>query len=108
MGYCVGNIVGPQTFKSKQAPKYTGGVVAMLVCYGAALFLIALYRLASNVGQDRDEQSMGQLTSQYLVLLNRRKVKKRTECETSHGVVGLLDEWQDQTDLENPRFIYEL
>jgi hypothetical protein len=25
IGYCVGNIVGPQTFKAKQAPQYTGG-----------------------------------------------------------------------------------
>lgn len=49
MGYCVGNIVGPQTFQAKQAPKYTAGVVAMLTCYGCALLLIFVYRLVCGL-----------------------------------------------------------
>ena len=35
IGYAVGNLIGPQTFRENQAPAYTGGVVAMLVSYWA-------------------------------------------------------------------------
>lgn len=37
-----GNLVGPQSFKAEQAPKYTSGVAAMLSCYAVALVLIAV------------------------------------------------------------------
>lgn len=43
IGYSVGNIIGPQTFRSDQAPQYTGGTVAMLVCYVTAMSLAGLY-----------------------------------------------------------------
>ncbi|TXT15863.1 hypothetical protein VHUM_00366 [Vanrija humicola] len=90
MGYCVGNIVGPQTFQAKQAPKYTAGVVAMLTCYGCALLLIFVYRV-------------------HLVYLNRQKAKQLEAHERDNGTeVDLLDEWQDLTDSANPRFVYEL
>ncbi|WOO77448.1 putative transporter [Vanrija pseudolonga] len=90
MGYCVGNIVGPQTFQAKQAPKYTAGVVAMLTCYGCALLLISVYRV-------------------YLVYLNSQKAKQLEAHERENGTeVDLLDEWQDLTDGANPRFVYEL
>lgn len=43
IGYAVGNLIGPQTFRSEQAPAYTGGVVAMLVCYCVCIGLMAIY-----------------------------------------------------------------
>ncbi|KAI9639879.1 MFS transporter [Dioszegia hungarica] len=88
IGYSVGNIVGPLTFTTDQAPKYTGGVIAMLVCYCAAIFLILAYRFLiqySNRQRERTRQGLGDLDSN-----------------------DLLAEWQDQTDFKNPRFVYEL
>ncbi|OCF32114.1 allantoate permease [Kwoniella heveanensis BCC8398] len=90
-GYSVGNIVGPQTFRANQAPKYTGGVIAMLVCYGAALLLIFVYR-------------------SYLVYLNRVQARKleQSEADAHASENDLLAEWHDRTDRQNPRFVYEL
>ena len=45
IGYAVGNLIGPQTFRASQAPAYTGGVIAMLCCYCACIGLICLYWL---------------------------------------------------------------
>lgn len=56
IGYSVGNIVGPLTFTSDQAPRYTGGVIAMLTCYCIALFLILIYRYVSAFGSLRNFQ----------------------------------------------------
>ncbi|KAK4947981.1 hypothetical protein LTR10_013034 [Elasticomyces elasticus] len=39
VAYAIGNIIGPQTFIANQAPKYTGGIVAMLVCYCVCICL---------------------------------------------------------------------
>jgi ACS family allantoate permease-like MFS transporter len=44
IGYCVGNLIGPQAFKANEAPKYTSGVAAMLSCYAISLVLIGLVR----------------------------------------------------------------
>jgi MFS family permease len=43
IGYAVGNLIGPQTFRASQAPAYTGGVIAMLVCYCVCIGLMAVY-----------------------------------------------------------------
>ncbi|KAF4634635.1 hypothetical protein G7Y89_g3470 [Cudoniella acicularis] len=38
VSWAAGNIIGPQTFLAYQAPAYTGGTVAMIVCYVVAIF----------------------------------------------------------------------
>lgn len=43
IGYAVGNLIGPQTFRANQAPAYTGGVIAMLICYCVCIGLMAVY-----------------------------------------------------------------
>ncbi|KAL1875476.1 hypothetical protein Daus18300_003215 [Diaporthe australafricana] len=43
IGYAAGNLIGPQTFISKDAPKYTSGVIAMLVSYCVSIALLLLY-----------------------------------------------------------------
>ncbi|KAL1962752.1 hypothetical protein VTN77DRAFT_9206 [Rasamsonia byssochlamydoides] len=45
IGYAVGNLIGPQTFRASQAPTYTGGFVAMLVCYCVCIGLMVVYWL---------------------------------------------------------------
>lgn len=38
-----GNLIGPQTFRASQAPAYTGGFIAMLICYCICVALMGLY-----------------------------------------------------------------
>ena len=37
MSYCVGNIIGPQTFRPKDAPQYVPAEITIIVCYCACL-----------------------------------------------------------------------
>ncbi|KAI2817881.1 hypothetical protein CBS115989_5617 [Aspergillus niger] len=43
IGYALGNLIGPQTFRASQAPAYTGGFIAMLICYCICVALTGLY-----------------------------------------------------------------
>tara|TARA_R110002060_G_scaffold38628_2_gene49896 strand:+ start:906 stop:1184 length:279 start_codon:yes stop_codon:yes gene_type:complete len=43
IGYAVGNLIGPQTFRASQAPEYIGGFTAMIVCYCVCIGLMGLY-----------------------------------------------------------------
>lgn len=43
LGYCAGAIIGPQTFRDSQAPRYTGGFAAMSSAYVACMALMAVY-----------------------------------------------------------------
>ncbi|KAL2828005.1 major facilitator superfamily domain-containing protein [Aspergillus cavernicola] len=54
ISYYMGNIVGPFGFKSSEAPKYTSGIVTMLVAYCVEVVLLLVYAL-------------------YMILLNKRK-----------------------------------
>ncbi|ORY63838.1 major facilitator superfamily domain-containing protein [Pseudomassariella vexata] len=55
VGYAAGNLIGPQTFRANQAPKYTSGVVVMLVCYCVCMLLLGLYWfIATQENKRRD------------------------------------------------------
>ena len=89
MGYLTGNLIGPQTFKANQAPKYSGGIVAMLVGYCCAIGMISLYYL-------------------NLRRLRAQKAKKMAARAPTMEGDELLDEWHDLTDFENDKFQYQL
>jgi ACS family allantoate permease-like MFS transporter len=57
IGYATGNLIGPQTFLSNQAPKYTGAVIAMLTCYCVCiLIMLAYFALGTWENKQRDRQ----------------------------------------------------
>lgn len=88
VGYCAGNLVGPQTFRASQAPEYVGGEIAIVVCYIASLILIALI---------------------YYSYWRENKRRDRLQAE---GLLQAPDfenfEFADLTDKENPNFRYAL
>lgn len=59
IGYAAGNLIGPQTFISSQAPKYTGGVIAMLVSYCASILLLLLYFVVVSAENKRRDKKYG-------------------------------------------------
>lgn len=79
VSWAVGNIIGPQTFRADQAPAYTGGTVAMIVCYIVAIVLILAY---------------GALCYQS----NRKRAEEIA--------VGSDQDWLDLSDKENMSFMY--
>ncbi|TGJ83374.1 hypothetical protein E0Z10_g5406 [Xylaria hypoxylon] len=55
IGYCVGNIIGPQTFLETEAPYYRSAYIAMLVGYTVKLtsvIVLYIYMWRSNVARD--------------------------------------------------------
>ncbi|KAK2033158.1 major facilitator superfamily transporter [Colletotrichum zoysiae] len=86
VGYCVGNMVGSQIFRAKDAPKYTPGTIGCAICFGLEFALILTWRwvlVRRNKKRDADMAADG-LTAEE----RARRGKEYGE--------------QDYTDFENP------
>ncbi|SCW02225.1 LAFE_0F01728g1_1 [Lachancea fermentati] len=85
IGYCVGNLIGPQTFVSKEEPHYRSAKIAIVVCFVVCLFLtIAVY------------------------LINLRANRLRDEKDEKLDPSFINSEFADLTDFENPEFRYAI
>jgi len=84
IGYCIGNIIGPQTFQAKDAPRYVPAEIVILVSWAVCLVdLAAIYA--------------------YCKWQN----KKKAELRAQPGYVKLENqEFLDLTDRENLEFVY--
>jgi MFS transporter, ACS family, allantoate permease len=86
IGYCVGNIIGPQTFRPKDAPRYVSAEITIICCWGVCLLDLA-----------------------FMYLLYRRRNSKKATIRAEPGYTKLENqEWLDLTDKENPEFTYAL
>ncbi|SCU82130.1 LAMI_0B09054g1_1 [Lachancea mirantina] len=88
VGYCVGNIIGPQSFRANQAPNYAGAKIAMLISFCAADVCVALMHW-----------------------LNKRDNKIRDDMKAAQGSDYQEPEYlefADLTDKQNPAFRYSL
>lgn len=84
VGYCVGNLIGPQTFIESQAPSYSGAKIAIVVCYCISLILL------------------------ILIFLNyKRENRKRDRLGIQETHIQNV-EFADLTDKENPNFRYSI
>ncbi|TAQ84342.1 hypothetical protein B7494_g7343 [Chlorociboria aeruginascens] len=91
-GYCVGNIIGPQTFITKEAPGYHSAYIAMLVGYSVKLgMVVVLYIYMYRINKSRDAQHAA-----------RGDLSEEEEKEAIEK--GMLD----MTELDNPGFRYIL
>lgn len=55
IGYCIGNIIGPQTFQAADAPDYTPAKIAMVICFALCMFILLLIRfIAVRENKRRD------------------------------------------------------
>lgn len=90
LGYCGGAITGTQTFRSNQAPKYTGGFISMLVGYCVCMLLSGVYWMICVV--------MNKQKRERLALLEQDKEGVLVDPE--------LEEVADLTDKQQPHFFY--
>ncbi|KAI5306081.1 hypothetical protein KEM56_002280 [Ascosphaera pollenicola] len=82
MSFCLGNILGPLTFRGKDAPEYLPAKIALIASIAVSLlFTAGLYP--------------------YYVWENRRRDKRRDEGEVQEDC-----EWMDLNDRENKSFRY--
>ncbi|KAK8443588.1 Allantoate permease [Candidozyma auris] len=87
IGYCVGNLIGPQTFIDKQAPDYNGAKIAMVVTSCAGLVILLMIWV-------------------LMALENRRRDAHAAEYKEFEEIEN--HEFADLTDKENPLFRYTL
>lgn len=86
LAYAAGNWIGPQTFRSVEAPDYYHGKMMVAIMYGVSALIIVAIRVIN-------------------ILENRRRDKKALEQpETSTAGTEFLD----LTDFEQPNFRYML
>lgn len=86
IGYCVGNIIGPQVFQAKDAPKYLPAEITIVVCYCVSLLDVL-----------------------FIYWWCRSQNKKKAEMRAQPGYVKIEgQEFYDLTDRENPEFVYSL
>ncbi|WWC88845.1 uncharacterized protein L201_003760 [Kwoniella dendrophila CBS 6074] len=89
LGYAVGNLVGPQSFKAKEDPTYPTAYTVMLAGYCVSIGLMVLYGFLCWWD-------------------NKKKVVQEEEWRAS--IEGqeqdVAAEWKDMTDKENPKFRY--
>lgn len=83
IGYCVGNLVGPQTFRASEAPNYQGAKVAFVVCYCVALGILVL-----------------------ILFINVRENRRRDALNEKLPDTATNAEFADLTDFQNPEFRY--
>lgn len=91
-GYCVGNIIGPQTFKASEAPGYHSAYIAMLVGYSVKLSMVVvlyIYMWSVNKARDRAAAEAGVATFE----------EEKAAIESG---------MHDQTELDNKGFRYIL
>lgn len=92
LGYCGGAITGTQTFRSNQAPRYTGGFISMLVAYCACMFIsLAYWAVADRMNR-----------------LKRKIIAKEEKDGKDILQVGGLEDEQlmDVTDYNQKHFFY--
>ncbi|RCK58116.1 Allantoate permease [Candida viswanathii] len=85
IAYCVGNLVGPQTFIANQAPGYAGAKIAIVICGSISLgTLVAIY--ISYLWENKKRDSMPPVDMSHIENF----------------------EFADLTDKENPAFRYSI
>lgn len=55
VSYCAGNIIGPQTFREKDAPRYLPAEITIIACWGSCvvnLFFISWYYKRQNIAKE--------------------------------------------------------
>ncbi|QNP98394.1 YALIA101S12e00254g1_1 [Yarrowia lipolytica] len=87
IGYCVGNIIGPQTFRADDAPQYVPAKVSMVVLFFIAVGLNTLL-LFVNIVENRKRDKEGTMNP---------SPQELAEIQTS-----------DMTDMENRYFRYAI
>jgi hypothetical protein len=116
-GLCVGNMVGPQLYLSKDAPYYKTGLTANLVvlCVMAGLIVVqAFYLKFLNHRNDKKRTASGRTKNVDYSLessANWAKIKaQHKHLEAERGFVEETNEnaFADLTDLKNEDFVYSL
>ncbi|KIV78691.1 hypothetical protein PV11_06314 [Exophiala sideris] len=81
LAYCIGNIVGPQVFRTSDAPNYSHGYIGLLACLIVGSFAMGGYgtlRHLENKRRDREQFNGGQDESVEEAFSDKTDKEKRS------------------------------
>lgn len=88
LGYCIGNILGPQVFREDDAPTYHKGYIGLLASLIVGIITISLYGILCRMENMRRDNLQGRATQP------QTEEQKRAEA------------FSDKTDVEKLNFRY--
>lgn len=88
VAFCVGNILGTQTFQQKEAPGYISGKISIVATLGALCFVIILLRLYNDHLNKKNQKALAEMNE-----------------EEEHELREKMA-FADQTDRSNVFFVY--
>ncbi|KAH7371479.1 major facilitator superfamily domain-containing protein [Pyrenochaeta sp. MPI-SDFR-AT-0127] len=83
IAYCTGNIIGPQLFFDKEAPKYSSAFLSMMVCFAIAFILCFVLRIFLVWENKRRDRATGALESQSEADSSQMNMADKTDKEMS-------------------------
>ena len=88
VAFCLGNILGTQTFQAKEAPGYRSGKIAIIACLTAQIFVSIALRLCNDSLNKKNKKILEEMSEQEKDI-TREKLA-----------------YADETDRRNPFFVY--
>lgn len=90
--YCIGQIAGPQFFKSTEAPAYRHGIVAMLCGFILNLALNQILRFVYVLENNKRKRSLEGKSEEELATLNQESQIQGFEDFTDKTNVSFADD----------------
>jgi len=72
VAFCLGNILGTQTFQAKQAPGYISGKISICATLAALCFLIVLLRLYNDWLNKQNERKLAGMSEEEKAVLSEK------------------------------------
>ncbi|MCJ1289239.1 hypothetical protein MMC34_000771 [Xylographa carneopallida] len=88
ISFCVGNILGTQTFQSYQAPGYISGKISIVATLSALCFVIVALRVYNDFLNKQNQKILAGMSEE-----EKREMREKMA-------------FADQTDRKNPFFVY--
>ncbi|GAQ42814.1 hypothetical protein AtubIFM55763_009369 [Aspergillus tubingensis] len=91
IGYCVGNIAGPQLFKTNEAPKYLTAFAAILACFCIAVADVIALRVYMMWENERRNRKQGRTIEP-----ESPEMEDAVQAYSGHNESGDVTDWQNE------------
>lgn len=88
VAFCVGNILGTQTFQAKEVPGYISGKISIIATLSALCFVVVVLRVYNDYLNRQNEKTLAEMSE-----MEKEELREKMA-------------FADQTDRKNPFFLY--
>ena len=84
VAFSLGNILGTQTFQSKQAPAYTSGKIAIIACLSAQVFVSFVLRFCNDRLNKKNRLRLQEMTEEEKALMREKLAYAGESCDITY------------------------